>query len=323
MSDSPRRAGGGRAWRLLARSLVVAGAATAGTSVGWFAAQADPVLDLSGAAPAGSSATERPAAGDPLGALVHHVAEPLVGDAAESGAGQSSGPQAAAPEESGQASPGADPGRFSLDELAPQHLVGRVAEAEPVSGVLDGAGHVLRPVGRVLEPEPGAEPPLAELTRPVVNGLGELTAPLRPQSAPVPAPSPAPSPVPAPAPAASPAPAPVPPQPTTAAPAPNRGPAAHLVLATDTPARAEVTGAPTDPGSPDRPWHPGKPAVPPPPVSGSGAHSGDGSGGPSGVGLSWPPAASAAHLAGPSSALRSGSSALRGTFAASPGTTPD
>ncbi|MGW0891604.1 hypothetical protein [Saccharopolyspora sp. NPDC002578] len=353
MSDSLRRAGGGRGWRLLARTLVVAGAAAAGTSAGWFAghAGADPaVLDLPGPvlAAADDSAGERaaedrpePSGSSPLqrpvGTVVHHITEPLTRAAAPEPAEDeevpdgtgSAGDGGAAGSAPGQSevdtgSPeSADPGRFSLDSLAPQRLVGRVAEAEPVTTVVHGAGSLLEPVRGALVAEPGGErpgPPLGGLTRPVAHGLHQLTSPLWNRPAPEP-------------------PATAPQVPVDAAPAaelppaPQDAPAARAIAHPAAPAAATTaaftaddTGGPAAaPAAPrqDRPWTPGKAATPPLPPGGSTGHAGDGSGGPGGVGLTWPMADAAAHLAALRSLDRTAIAAPGSAFAASPGATPD
>ncbi|MCX2731324.1 hypothetical protein OOZ19_13845 [Saccharopolyspora sp. NFXS83] len=351
MSDSLRRTGGGRGWRLLARTLVVAGAAAAGTSAGWFAghAGADPaVLDLPGPVlaapddsagertaedrpePSGSSPIQRP-----VGTVVHHIVEPLTRAAAPDSAGGEEVPDGSA-DDGGAAEAGptqsevdggspesADPGRFSLDSLAPQHLVGRVAEAEPVTTVVHGAGSLLEPVRGALVAEPGGErpgPPLGGLTRPVAHGLHQLTSPLWNRPAPEP---------PATAPQVPVETAPV----AEIPPAPQGGPAAQMIshpapaAATTAAFTADdtdgpVTAAPAAPRQ-DRPWTPGKAATPPLPAGGATGHAGDGSGGPGGVGLTWPMADASAHLAALRSLDRTAIAAPGSAFAASPGATPD
>ncbi|GAA3364466.1 hypothetical protein [Saccharopolyspora gregorii] len=361
MSDSLRTAGGGRGWRLLARTLVVAGAAAAGSSVGWFAgnAGADPVLvDLpaaSGGAHESTSdrvadlvpdpaaepehriaapehRTDPPERADDLprpvrqvGTVVHHIAEPLA-RAAEPASEPDAAPR---PDESevDAPDPAADPGRFSLDDLAPQHLVGSVAEAEPVSTALHGAGSLLRPVRGALVPEPGADrpAPLEGLTRPVADGLGKLTAPLWHGVSPgAPAPPAPPAPLPAPGPAPAEPRLPDPPAPATGAlPAPANpaaGPATGSAVFT-APGTSEVAAAPAAPGH-RAPWSPGK-AVTTPPATGTAGHTSDGSGGNGGVGMTRPLPAAAAGLTALRSAGRAADSALNGTSAPSPGTTPD
>ncbi|WP_243790559.1 hypothetical protein [Saccharopolyspora gloriosae] len=349
--------------RLLARTLVVAGAAAAGTSVGWFAghAGADPAvpgLPLSAASePAAEGATGERGAdvaehrsgstppGRPVGAVVHHITEPLAraaapdstdtgGEAQEDADSEGESAEAAdldRPTESEVDTevPGesADPGRFSLDSLAPQRLVGRVTEAKPVATVVHGADSLLSPVRGALTPDPNAEhpgKPLGALTRPVSHGLHQLTSPLWNHPAPE---RPAP-----PAPAET---APVETAPATGLPlAPpdglaeqeSRHPAAPAATATAALTAADSGGTaigwPAAPGQ-DRPWTPGKSATLPLPVNGATGHAGDGSGGSGGVGLALPMPPSPAHLAGLSSLVRTAISAPGSAFAASPGTTPD
>lgn len=351
MSDSLRRAGGGRGWRLLARTLVVAGAAAAGTSAGWFAghAGADPaVLDLPGpvlAAPDDSAGEQdRPEPSDPsplqrpVGTVVHHITEPLTRAAVPDSAGDEEAPDGTGSADDGGATEAgtdqsevdagspesADPGRFSLDSLAPQHLVGRVAEAEPVTTVVHGAGSLLEPVRGALVAEPDGEhpgPPLGGLTRPVAHGLHQLTSPLWNRPAPEP-PATAPwAPVET-APAAE-----LPPAPSSLPAAPAIPRPAAFGAATTAAFTAEHTGGPgtAAPAAPrqDRPWTPGKAATPPLPAGGATGHAGDGSGGPGGVGLTWPMADAAAHLAALRSLDRTAIAAPGSAFAASPGATPD
>ncbi|MEU6128768.1 hypothetical protein ABZ805_06290 [Saccharopolyspora sp. NPDC047091] len=350
MPDSLRTAGGSRGWRLLARALVVAGAAAAGSSVGWFAgnAGADALVDPPAAEGAHESTSDgtvdlapvrdaiapehratpnsdegAPSAAHRVSTAVHHIAAPLARAAdipdADSGTGT-------APRPGSSEVDGPDPGRFALDELAPHHLVGRVAEARPVSTALDGAGSLLRPVRGALTPGPGADrpvPPLAELTRPITDGLGALTAPLRDAIAPgTPAP-PAPLPSPGPAPVEQPLPNPLAP----AAEAP-RAPAVSAAEAADAPApvTAHDAGdasfrAPAEPGHRE-PWSPDGTVPVPPATGGATGHTSDGGAGNGGLGMTWPLPADSADRAALSSPGRS-DSVLNGTFAPSPGTTPD
>lgn len=309
MSDSPRRTGGG--WRLLARALVVAGAAAAGGSVGWVAhADADPAPDL-GIPGLGGDSAERadpaehaePAEPGPL----PHVVSSVAGTARELTAppSESDGPER--------------PGEFALHDLAPTRLVGHVARAEPVVTVVRGADSALRPVLGRTAPDPEHRPALEHVAEPIAGGLHQLTSPLRtpelrpePPAARPPVADPA---APAPEPVAAPA------DPALSAhsrPAPATRLAPNALTDTAPSPRADPAGAP-DRVPPKPPAHPA--ALPAPAPAHGSATSTDGL--PGGVGLHCdPPSAAPANTALRAAELDA-ARALRGTCAPAPGTTPD
>ena len=309
MSDSLRRTGGGRGWRLLARTLVVAGATAAGTSVGWLAHAAEPVLpEITVPGPA-----EQVAA-----AAVGHAD----GAAAQQGRAMIDDGAQAADSRHPDSRPAADDSAPSLLSLATDTARGLVPAPQPEPDSAEAgefALHDLDPQRLVGTAESAADlvPGAHSLLDPLSDGHSGDPAPTEPAP---PAAEPEP---PAWTPEAPPAPLAARPPPSAVAPLPH-----HLDQPRTAPEPAADGGAVITSESPDSPapplpWPPRHPGLlPAPPAAGCGCPA-DGLGHGGGLGITGQPPSSTPLPTAAQRVEHPAARALLGAEGSAPGTTPD
>ncbi len=317
MSDSLRRTGGGRGWRLLARTLVVAGATAAGTSVGWLAHAAEPVVpeitvpglsEQVTAAPDGNAEDGAPqgtpAATEDGGQAAASQDRPAAGGSAPSTlslATDTAREIVPVPESPPQSEPdSAQAGEFALHDLDPQRLVGT---AESAADLIPGTD-LVPDAGAVLDPLTGRHSGDPAPTRPAPPGAEPEPPSWTPPAPPAPVPAQL-------APAAN---APVAHQLAQPHNAPEPSADGGAALA------AEIPDIPAPP-LPCAPRHPGLlPA--PPPAAGCGFPA-DGLGNGGGFGITGAPTSSAPLRTAALRAEHPAARTLLGTETSAPGTTPD